>query len=263
LVNLFYTGKAYKTPDEARGDARAAAAEQQIAEQAKKEAEEQAKKRAAGQTTCPTLKPETTGVGTGPKSGEQAPKLQQDVSDVYGVTADCLYSPGCCWFRVCCDKCIGKHRGCSCKVGGYRGVYVVVERGIGQEMLSRLTMVILDFALYQGVQIKSSAPTPEQRLALLGMRQAAVDQLNQIETRRGELKAGAVQGSEQSRKAEEESHKANQERLKGQIDEIDRLLEIPATTVQPSQMNPYFAPPTIPYLQFRQQLNALAPNLSQ
>jgi hypothetical protein len=80
---------------------------------------------------------------------------QQQLTDLYGYTADDL-KINCCWFHVCCAKCIGKHRHECCKVGEYCGVYVVVEPGVGQEMLSRLTLVILDFAQYQAV-------TPEKK----------------------------------------------------------------------------------------------------
>ena len=61
-------------------------------------------------------------------AAETPPAPQQDLRDLYGITADDL-CPGFCWFHVCCKKCIARHRcNCCCKVGEYCGVYVVVER---------------------------------------------------------------------------------------------------------------------------------------
>ena len=107
------------------------------------------------------------------------PTKQQELLDVYGVTADCLLCCPC-WFRVCCDKCIAKHRSCSCKIGRYCGTYVVVERGIGQEMLTRLTLVILDFAQYEGLEFK---PPTAQQVARLDVAKQILEVQKDIRTK--------------------------------------------------------------------------------
>jgi hypothetical protein len=86
-------------------------------------------------------------------AGDAQQHQERYIADLAGVTADDL-NAGCCWFRVCCTKCICKHRHACCKVGEYCGVFVVVEGCVGQEMLSRLTLVMLDFAQYKALAPK-------------------------------------------------------------------------------------------------------------
>jgi hypothetical protein len=68
-------------------------------------------------------------------------------TDEFIVTSECLL-PQCCWFQICCDKCLPKDREC-CLIGHYCGVYVVVPPGDGQNRLSHLTLAILDYAMYK------------------------------------------------------------------------------------------------------------------
>ncbi|MGO9114955.1 MAG: hypothetical protein ACLP9L_37565 [Thermoguttaceae bacterium] len=78
---------------------------------------------------------------------QPAVALQQENTDLYGYTADDVVTNRR-WFRVCCANCLERHRRPCGKVGEYYGIYVVVQPGIGQEMLTRLTMVMLDFAQF-------------------------------------------------------------------------------------------------------------------
>ena len=59
------------------------------------------------------------------------------------VTSECL-KPECCWFHVCCKKCMPKH--CDCLLtGSYCGVHVWVGPE-GRNELTKLTLAILDYA---------------------------------------------------------------------------------------------------------------------
>jgi hypothetical protein len=69
------------------------------------------------------------------------------------VTSECL-STDPCWFHVACEKCLTKYSKC-CRVGHNCGVYVCVPPGRGQDELTKLTLVILDFA------VNNAAPAPE------------------------------------------------------------------------------------------------------
>ena len=62
------------------------------------------------------------------------------------VTSACIGHN--CWFGFGCKKCVPRGCGCECiKVGHHCGVYVWVLPA-GQEELTKLTLAILDFAMY-------------------------------------------------------------------------------------------------------------------
>ncbi len=79
------------------------------------------------------------------------------------VTSECLRSD-CCWFHVACKGCVGKHGPC-CRVGHYRGVYVVVPPGRGQAELTELTLAVLDYAVNKPAE-EESVPSKEVTLYL-------------------------------------------------------------------------------------------------
>ena len=118
--------------------------------------------------TVPPEKPAT--------KSDAPPDKAQDIAGLSGVTADDL-NVGCCWFRVCCAKCIGKHRHGCCKIGECCGCYVVVDDNIGQEMLSRLTLVMLNLAQYKGVP--PQLPYATQGM-LIDKKQRINDRINDI-----------------------------------------------------------------------------------
>ena len=174
LINLYYTGSAAQgiqaaraalnppmTGDPCPGAAPVVTHREQVTESEVKAPEQDnwpaqcpsppPKLSSPKSAPCQPISPQAEVVPRGPTAAPKTspPQLQQELTDLYGYTADDLQTT-CCWFRVCCPKCISKHRHECCKVGEYCGVYVVVEPGIGQEMLTRLTLVMLDFAQYQG-----------------------------------------------------------------------------------------------------------------
>ena len=163
LINSFYTGRADTSPRVARrstGQADPGMMRPQGCSQIQP----------SGSAECWHETKATVGA-----SGK-TPDEQRSVADLSGITADDL-NAGCCWFRVCCAKCIGRHRHDCCKVGEYCGVHVVVEGNIGQEMLSRLTLVMLDLAQYKGLTPK---PPYAQQDELLKERQQVNDQIQHI-----------------------------------------------------------------------------------
>jgi hypothetical protein len=82
---------------------------------------------------------------------------QKDPKDLVWTNVECL-EHDCCWFEVCCQKCmVKKCQKCrGCLVGEYNGVCVLVHKGEGQKMLSKLTLVILDFAIYDAAKMQTS-----------------------------------------------------------------------------------------------------------
>lgn len=73
------------------------------------------------------------------------------------VTSECLGAD--CWFGFGCKKCVPKH--CRClKVGHYCGVYVWVMPH-GQDELTKLTLAILDYAIYSAA---AGAPKPTKEV---------------------------------------------------------------------------------------------------
>jgi hypothetical protein len=160
LINSFYTGRADTSPQEAR---------QLLGVPSPCQASPMAQACEHPRIPIPTA-------AAAPPTKEKQPDQQQSAADLSGITADDL-NAGCCWFRVCCAKCIGDHRHGCCKVGEYCGVYVVVEGTIGQEMLSRLTLIMLDLAQYRGV---ASKPPYEQQIVLTGEKQKVNDQIQAI-----------------------------------------------------------------------------------
>lgn len=63
-------------------------------------------------------------------------------ANVGSVDEDCL---GSCWFQIGCKKCVPK----DCDyVGRYRDVYLWVLPGFSRDQLTKLTLAILDYAVY-------------------------------------------------------------------------------------------------------------------
>jgi len=242
-------------------------------------------KNQAVEKTMQALNMVTTAVGKGAAGKVAAPATgggastsasQRKPTDVYGVTTDCL-NPGCCWFHVCCDKCIARHRGPCCKIGKHCGVYVVVEPGIGQEMLSRLTMVMLDITQYDGADQSSGTEpaTLADKANLLKLRQSVLEKLNEVEQRiaRSQLRRDQLASKPRQNWTPDDwadhavfdADDSFRDKLADESRQIENLLKAPAGEgpVQRRTLNPYYAPTTFPALQFRQQLNTLAPNPPQ
>jgi hypothetical protein len=96
--------------------------------------------------TCPDCKTRFNAFYTGDPDGDMAEKSQGT------VTSECLYSK--CWLKVgckkCMQKCLGRYNRC-CYVGHYCGVYVWVPPE-GRDELTKLTLMILDFATHDAPQ---------------------------------------------------------------------------------------------------------------
>lgn len=89
-------------------------------------------------------------------SAQSEVSIAQVATDTGQVTSACLgQSPWFCWG---CKKCVPKH--CEClKVGSYCGTYVWLRPG-GQEELSKLSLVILDYAIHDPPRLPSP-PQPD------------------------------------------------------------------------------------------------------
>ena len=241
LINQFYTGDASKTPTEA------------LAEMKRRHGEAQ-------ERCCPAQVCAETMDKSVEKAATPPADKQQEQLDLYGVTADCLYPPnGCCWFRVCCAKCIGKHHHQCCRVAEHCGVFIVVEPGIGQEMLSRLTLVMLDFAQYEGA--KPPVAVDGQRACLSQQRRDAVNRLIEVQCRLididSKLQKTLPGGKEDPELLRQRDMAVTQaKRWTDLIAQIDKLL--PAPTATPTATAQRQLDPNSQgwMLQFKQGLNA-------
>ena|GEM_PF-6538938 len=89
-------------------------------------------------TTCPDCKTRFNQFYTGDLDGDIRLKTQGM------VTTECL--DNCCWLKVGCKKCMPKH--CPCEyIGHYCDTYIWVLPE-GRDELTKLTLMILDFALH-------------------------------------------------------------------------------------------------------------------
>jgi hypothetical protein len=113
-------------------------------------------------TECPNCKKRFKVYYTGSPKGEFPQK--DSAEDKGEVTSECLNPGKCCWFQVYCEKCLPKHHEC-CHIGHYCGVYVSVPRGAGQEELTKLTLVILDYAFNKPAS-PPAEPTKEVTLII-------------------------------------------------------------------------------------------------
>ena len=96
--------------------------------------------RGAVSGTCPDCQTRFKVFYTGDPNGD----IRQGANGI--VTSECLQS-NCCWFHIGCKKCVPKQ--CSCTpVGEYCGCYVWVCPE-GQDQLTKLSLVILDYAMHE------------------------------------------------------------------------------------------------------------------
>jgi hypothetical protein len=94
-------------------------------------------------------------------SAKSQKSLIQHSQETGKTTPACLAPV--CWFGFGCEKCVASHGKC-CKSGTYCGTYVWLLPN-GQDELSKLTLVILDYALNQPAAA-SLAPTVEAEFRL-------------------------------------------------------------------------------------------------
>jgi hypothetical protein len=138
-------------------------------------------------------------------------------------------------------------------------VFIVVEPGIGQEMLSRLTLVMLDFAQYEGA--KPPAAVDGQRACLAQQRRDAVNKLIEVQCRlittNAQLQNASLDKTTIAQLLKEHETQVEQaKRWTDLIAQIDKLLPPPTatpTTAVQRQLDPNSQGWM---LQFKQGLNA-------
>ncbi|HEX3658205.1 MAG TPA: hypothetical protein VHY91_25360 [Pirellulales bacterium] len=99
-------------------------------------------------TNCPDCRTRFNVFYTGQQlyGGEEDSDIRQHAQGT--ITTACLSSS--CWLKIGCKKCVPKH--CPCEyVGHYCDVYVWVTPE-GRDELTKLTLIILDFALHEPPQ---------------------------------------------------------------------------------------------------------------
>ena len=111
---------------------------------------------------CPACQKRFNEYYTGDPNGRIPPPGTANDNGI--VTSECL-RPGCCWFHVACEKCLPKYSKCR-HVGHYCGVYVCVPPGRGQDELSKLTLVILDYAFNKAATPEPSHPHPTEQVVM-------------------------------------------------------------------------------------------------